>query len=698
MRTVDQVPQSTSPLDRRAAARDLWPGGTLDRWLGAPLPSPDRVVWPEDEDDVLAAVRAAQAERAPVIVVGAGSGVCGGARAEPGAWIVDVKRFDRIGRVDPATWIVEVGAGVNGQHLEDELARQGFTCGHSPSSIGCSTVGGWVAARGAGQLSNKYGVFEDIVLGVDAVAPGVGAFTAGLPGARSFARRPDAELDLLVGSEGTLAVITRVRLRVRPLPAKRWLRGYRFDDVPTALDAMRTLMQGELWPAALRLYDPVDTWIGGRTKPKHGAKGPPAWWKRWLAEIDRLPAVRRRTVALPLALPGVLQGLADRLASGCLLIVGWEGAADVVEAASSAGHTLLTQRGTDLGAEPGERWWASRHAVSYKLMPVFERGGFADTMEIAGRWSRLPAIYDAVRAAVRPHALVMAHMSHSYPEGGCIYFSFAGKGDKATYDAVWQAAQDAVLREGGTVTHHHGVGTLKAPWATAEAGPAVRAWRALRAELDPAGVLGPGRLFRDASPPQAIPAPFADPAPVSDGLARAPIAEATRVSGRLWPWEALPLPARHARSPWQTGAVEVHGTLDGAPCALGRGPRSAAGPDLRGHLLAEGQGVEVAVAVAAPGPRWTGRAVVPHPWAAARAILRADLRPAVLGVVDGALHVGFRGPAAAAFGELASRVVPLVPCDGVELPLASGPLVPCADDDPRAVGATSEHVLRREEP
>jgi alkyldihydroxyacetonephosphate synthase len=659
---------------------------------------PDRVVWPEDEHDVVAVLRAAQASGVPVVVVGAGSGVCGGARAEPGGWTLDVKRLDRIGRVDPETWIVEVEAGVNGQHLEDELARQGFTCGHSPSSIGCSTVGGWAAARGAGQLSNRYGVFEDLVVGLDAVAPGVGAFTVGLAGSRAFPRRPEAELDLILGSEGTLAVVTRLRLRVRPLPEQRWLRGYRFDDVPAALDAMRTLMQGELWPAALRLYDPVDTWIGGRTKPRLGTRRPPSWWRRWLDEVDRLPAVHRRTLALPLSLPSVLQGLADRLASGCLLVVGWEGSAPVVEAASSAGHTLLVQRGTDLGAEPGERWWASRHAVSYKLMPVFERGGFADTMEIAGRWSRLPAIYQAVRAAVRPHALVMAHMSHSYPEGGCIYFSFAGRGDAATYEAVWRVAQEAVLREGGTISHHHGVGTLKARWASAEAGAAVQGWRSLRETLDPTGLLGRGRLFREDVVSAGVPAAFAEKPPIGDGLTRVPLGEASRVPGRLWPWETLPHPARHARSPWQTGAVEVHGALDGAACALGRGPRSAAGPDLRGHLLAQGAGVEVAVAVATPGLRWTGRAVVPHPWAAARALLRADLRPGLLGVVDGALHVGFRGPAAAAFGALASKIVPLVPCESVEIPLASGALVPCADDDPRAVAATSEHVLRREDP
>lgn len=694
MRPAEEVPSSTRALDRRAVARDLWPGGTLKAWHGIEAPRPARVWWPEDDDDVLAVLREADAVGVPVVPYGAGSGVCGGARGIDGSWTLDLKRLDRIGRVDPETWIVEVEAGVNGQNLEDELAHQGFTLGHSPSSIGCSTVGGWAAARSAGQLSNSYGVFEDMVLGLDAVAPGVGAFTVGLAGqGRSYPKRPDAELDLLLGSEGTLAVITRLRLRVRPLPAARWLRGYRFDDVPTALRAMHALMAAEVWPSAVRLYDPVDTWIGGRTKPKHGhGDGHRAWWKDWLASVDAVDPLRQASLAVPLAVPRLLQGIAEQLASGCLLIVGFEGPREVVEVASAAGHAILTAAGRDLGAEPGERWWASRHAVSYKLMPIFERGGFADTMEIAARWSVLPVAYEAVRRAVRGRALVMAHFSHVYPEGGCIYFSFAARGDERVYDGVWKAAQDAVLASGATITHHHGVGALKAAWASREAGPAVAAWRSLKQTFDPRGGLNPGRLF--------VTVPHEDPPSTrlveEDGLAEVAPAEAVALAGRMWPWASLPAPARHARSAWQSGWIEVRGSLEGRACALGRGPRSAAGPDLRGYLATHGVGVTVSVALAHPGARWMGRAKVEAPWGVVRALLRAGLRPGQVGVVDGWLHVGFRGPAAASFGGLAGSLVPggLEQVAWRELPLAAGELEPCAPDDPRAVAATSELVLR----
>ncbi len=698
---LEDIPQSDDPLDLRAASRDLWPGGTLRMWLGEDAPVPARVFWPETDEALARLLEQATAAGRVVIPYGAGSGVCGGARGRAGSWVVDTKRFDDIGSVDPETWIVEVGAGVIGQIFEDAIRAQGFTLGHSPSSIWCSTVGGWGAARGAGQFSSRYGVFEDMVMGLDAVAPGVGSFHVGLPGEGSPSHRgPDQWMPLLLGSEGTLAVITRLRLRVRPVPETRWLRGYRFATVEGALQAMRGLMQGELWPAVVRLYDPVDTLIGGKTRPKSDTPSHDAWWRSWLGAVDALPSVRKRTLSLPLALPGLVRGLADRLAGGCLVVVGWEGESGVVEAGAAAGHAWMCEHGEDLGEEPGQRWYASRHNVSYKLMPFFERGGFADTMEVAARWSQLPAVYNAVRNALSHTAVPMAHMSHVYPEGGSIYFSFAGPGDVGVYEATWAAALEAVLASGATVTHHHGVGMLKAAAVSREVGPAVTGWWAAKAELDPGRVLNPGRLFVDGDWPKPPPAAVS----AGDGLVRcgpeSTLKErqgaAAAAGGELrWPWEELPCPPRWQRSAWQTGWIEVRGNLGGVPCALGRGPRSASGPDLRGWLVERGEEVTVTTALA-PAGGWMGSARVQHPWRVARDLLRADLRPGALGVQDGVLFVGFRGPAAEAYGRLAAERVPggLEPCAWRALPMASGRLERCDPEDPAAVAATSELVLR----
>nr|MBA2320961.1 FAD-binding oxidoreductase [Deltaproteobacteria bacterium] len=632
------IASSEGLLDRFAAARDLWPGGTIEMWAGRPAPLPDRIFWPADADEVERVVREASARGIPVVPYGAGSGVCGGARGRVGTIVLDTKRLDGIGPLDASRWTVEVDAGVNGQHLEDWLAERGFTLGHSPSSIWCSTVGGWAAARSAGQFSSRYGVFEDMVLAVEGVAPGHGRFRVGEGG-----DVPDAWMPLILGSEGTLAVVTRVKLKVWPQPAVRWLRGYRFATVGAAIDAMRRIMQSELWPSVLRLYDPVDTRIGGRTKPHKAGGADRSFVRRWLSRASRIQGVKGQTLALPLALPGLVNRVFDRVSEGVLLVVGWEGDAGVVEAASSAGKALLDEAGQDLGSEPGERWLHSRHHVSYKLMPIFERGGFADTMEVAVHWSALERLYHAVREAVSDHVVVMAHMSHLYPEGGSIYFSFAGRGSRDVYDETWRRALAAVVACGATVTHHHGVGILKAEAVTREVGPAVEAWASLKRALDPAGILNPGRVY---VPGVALPGPEADPPPLSaeDGVVRMDL-PAVGDPGRLaWPWESLPAPPRWMRPWWQTGAVEVSGAIDGIPVRLGRGPRSASGPDAREWFLP--RATAVTLAAAPDGPRWMGEGKPDRAWVVAQALLRSDLRPSVLTVRAGVLRVGFRGPAA----------------------------------------------------
>jgi alkyldihydroxyacetonephosphate synthase len=667
-------------------------------WQGRPLVAPDRVCWPETASQVQEVLEWATKTGTTVVPYGAGSGVCGGAAGRKGSVVLDTKAFQQLSPPDEERWTVDAGAGVNGQQLEDHLNRHGFTLGHSPSSIWCSTVGGWAAARSAGQFSSKYGVFEDMVLSLTAVAPGRGVFTVGEEG-----DAPEAWMPLLLGSEGTLAVVTRVRMRIWPIPERRWLRGYRFRDVDAALKAMRELMQGELWPAVVRLYDPVDTRIGGKTKPKSDRSGNHGFLRGLLARVDKLDSVHKRSLVLPLSLPGVVNRIFERAASGCLVVVGWEGHPSVVEALSAAGHRILCREGEDLGAGPGERWFGSRHAVSYKLMPLFERGGFADTMEVATRWSEMSSLYEAVRAAVSKTAVVMAHMSHVYPEGGCIYFSFAGRGDREVYEETWRNALAAVGASGGTVTHHHGVGELKAAVASAEIGPAIAGWRAMKQDLDPANILNPGRLFIDVPHQDPGAPPAVRP---EDGVARAradsDLPERRQAASLLkgspmFPWESLRARPRWHRLPWQVSWTEVAGEVDGVPCRLGRGPRSAAGPDLRGWLATTDPQATATFAVVPDGDRWMGRGTPKRPWHAARELLRSDLRPAVLQVVDGGLTVGFRGPAASDLGRLASAWVPggleEVPWEDMEL--TAGPLEFCEMKSPKIVAVLPQGPLRR---
>lgn len=576
-----RVELDASLPERRAHARDLWPRGTLALALGEEAPPPRAVAFPRSAEEVATCLEWAAAEGVPVVPWGAGSGVCGAAAGRADALALDLKRLDGLGPVEDGA--VTVGAGLLGQHLEDALAARGWATRHSPSSIWCSTVGGWAASRSAGQFSSRYGKFEDMVLGARVVAP-AGAFGTGV-----WAGGEDLQ-PWLLGTEGALGVLTELRVRVVPLPRHRWLRGYRFADPAAALDAMRRVMQADLRPAALRLYDPVDTRIAGKgTATRHEGD------RRWLAglgeRVRATPGLGRHLLDLPLALPRLVNALARAASGAAVLIAGWEGEdRDAVWADAGRGDTILREHGEDLGAEPGEHWYAHRHEVSYKMAAIFAMGGFADTMEVAAPWSRLGALYDAVRAALGRHALVMAHFSHAYREGCSIYFTFAGRGDLATYDAAWADALAAAEAVGGTVAHHHGVGQLKMAAAARELAGVGPLFHALKARLDPAGILNPGRLFPDvAAPEPAAPAVGVDEVSRTATL-DAQAAAATRdrwLADRGWRLRfptpgplasAVHTPAPH---PTETPVLGVSARTPAGRVVVRPVPRSAAGPDVR---------------------------------------------------------------------------------------------------------------------
>jgi len=665
---------SEDPLDLLAAGRDLWPRDTLALALGQAPPTPELVCWPERHDQVQALLAWATEAGVPVVPYGAGSGVCGGAVGRPGSVVVDLKRMRHIVDLDQDQHVVTAEPGLLGQHLEDWLKDRGLATRHSPSSIWCSSVGGWAAARSAGQFSSLYGKFEDMVLGMRVATPG-GTRTTGV-------HTPRGEEDLgplFMGSEGTLGIITSVDIRVVPIAGHRWLRGYAYPNLESAWDAMRSIMQGELHPAVMRLYCPVDTQIGGRLGNKSEPKTPglvssllSRVGSRMVTAIEGLDAIRHRELSTALVAPRLLNRVADGLGQEVMLILGWEGERPLIEAQVQAALPMLSQ-GRDLGAEAGEHWYDHRHAVSYKLAPIFERGGFADTMEVATTWSRLPGLYQAVREALGRHTVVMAHFSHAYPEGCSIYFSFAGSGELERYDATWTDALEAARRAGGTVTHHHGVGQLKAKAAARELGNALRVYHSRKATLDPGGIMNPGRLFD--SPPATTQGP---PPPTGDGPLYA--VHGRDLLAEVDPWAspegiraalaarglALRLPPDRPLAPWLTAfrpeAFDRHEVpffglqaryADGRAARLGVAPRSAAGPDLRWGLLrdAKAEMVEVPL-IQLDQPTASLSLAGGQSWSRARSLLRGGLRPTSMTTDhEGTLRVVLAGAAATAQAE-----------------------------------------------
>jgi alkyldihydroxyacetonephosphate synthase len=196
-----------------------------------------------------------------------------------------------------------------------------------------------------------------------------------------------------------------------------------------------------------------------------------------------------------------LFGAVERVARrGCRMVIGLEGARIRTEVEAALTFAELEAAGArDKGEDAGWSWYRHRYAVSYRMSPVFRDGAFVDTMEVAASWDRLLDLYHSVRTAIGQHAVVMAHFSHAYPDGCSIYFTFAGHApdmaaSERIYDAIWRDGLEATTRVGGTISHHHGVGLLKAPYMAAEHREAMAIFEAAKQSLDPDGIFNPGKM------------------------------------------------------------------------------------------------------------------------------------------------------------------------------------------------------------
>ena len=515
-RVVGAHAVSALETDRFAYSRDCWPRDLVQMRSGLVPSSPACIVWPETPEEVSRVFALAAELGIPIVPYGAGSGVCGGARPIDGGITVDFKRMRAIRELDETNLQVEVEAGIIGERLEHRLNQRGYTLGHFPSSIVCSTLGGWLAARSAGQTSTMYGKIEDMTMGLEVVSPGmVRQMTTGpRPG---LAPNFNA---LMLGSEGTFGAITAARLRIHPNPEARVMRGFRFPNVEAGLDAIRLILRAGLRPAVVRLYDALDTFIGrGHSKDKPDSEA------SWSADAiskklkDRLgdiglgrnpfgqklaKAMVKKTVSAVLGSPILLNKAVDALPEQCMLILGFEGQTALINAEYVVAKEVCLQQGAqDLGEGPGEHWLANRHNVSFKQSKAYASGLFTDTMEVAANWERLLPLYKNVRRAIGRDAFVMAHFSHAYLEGCSIYFTFAGAGGDAMnpdailerYDRIWTNAMAAVHESGGTVSHHHGVGILKAEAMAKEHGAGGKELLdALKYGFDPRGILNTGKL------------------------------------------------------------------------------------------------------------------------------------------------------------------------------------------------------------
>jgi len=584
---------SIGDADRLAACVDLWPRHLIAMRQGVDAVLPAAVVWPESTTQIQRVVQWARTYGVPLVPYGAGSSVVGGASAQNELHVVvDLKRMARLVEVDTQACTATAQTGIMGELLERELDRRGFTQGHFPSSIYCSTLGGWIAARGAGQMSSRYGKIEDQVVG-GTVVLGDGSIVR---------HRPSPVLDplwpKLIGSEGTLGIWAEATMRIHRAPAARIFRSLVFPDLARALWAARDWLTAGLTPAVVRIYDPLDTLLQGFG---HQNFAPHDRGPDWAAYVGaRLPLLTR--------------WVTDAVSHSCRVIVALQGCEESAAAQLALLQEIALRRGArDEGPGPGERWYERRYAISYRQSSAYRAGVAADTMEVACPWDRAMPVYEAVRrSALSTGVQVMAHFSHVYLDGVSIYFTYAFLAARGVsgYDELWRNCLEAATSAGANVSHHHGAGRLKSHLLLARMGGARQVLSATRRVFDPDHILNPEVLAEppvsgsDAQRPVAAAeradgAAFLRPVPAQARL-RDLEAELNReheslgVTAELFsPWTVLA--AARAGLLWrfnpQLRAIEplvagVDGATGSGPVAFVPAPRAALGPDLIEALLA----------------------------------------------------------------------------------------------------------------
>ncbi len=430
--------------------------------------APDAILLPGGEEEIAAVLRFCADHSIAIVPFGGGTSVVGGLDPIRGDFkavvSLDLRRLGELHALDEISGEAELGAGLTGPEAERLLGERGFSLGHFPQSFQFATIGGFAATRSSGQDSAGYGRFNDMVRGLRTVTP---AGVLDLGRAPESAAGPDLR-QLMLGSEGAFGIITRVRVRVHPVPAATRYEAWSFPDFATGADALRAVVQTGTGPTVIRLSDEAETGVNLATTESIGE---------------------------------------DTITGGCLAITVFEGTEAHVESRHAETRALLAARGgTSLGEAPAHAWEHGRFAAPYLRDSLLSAGALCETLETATNWSNVPALKAAVTEALTSAlaesgtpALVLCHISHVYPTGASLYFTVVA-GQRGNPIEQWRkakaAASDAMMRTGATITHHHAVGADHRPWMRAEVGDlGVEVLRAVKATLDPAGILNPGKLI-----------------------------------------------------------------------------------------------------------------------------------------------------------------------------------------------------------
>ncbi|MBI5035106.1 MAG: FAD-binding oxidoreductase [Chloroflexi bacterium] len=441
---------------------------------------PDAVVFPSNEVEVAQIISFCAQNDVTLIPFGGGSSVVGGVepRDERLTISLDLARLNRVVSVDEISQTATIEAGILGPDLERELNARGLTLGHLPQSFEFSTLGGWIATRGAGLTSTGYGKIEAMTQSVRVVTPHGVIETKNVPATAAGS----SILQMIVGSEGTLGVITQATMRVRALPKTKKYQALLFKSFADGVAAIRAMVQSDIVPTTVRLSDEAET------KSFFAMREESQGWKAFTERIGLQ----------------FLNSMGYSFENGALLILGVEG--DSASRIMSAAQAVCkSQSAFSIGEGIAQSWMRDRYETPYLREVLLDRGVLTDTLETATTWDNLDRLHKAflqaiadATASTESKSLVMTHVSHCYRDGASLYVTFlarmAQKKEIEQWETIKRAATDCIMTNGGTLSHHHGVGYEHAAWMQRENGKVgMDALKALKSALDPKNVMNPGK-------------------------------------------------------------------------------------------------------------------------------------------------------------------------------------------------------------
>ena len=403
--------------------RDYWPLAVLKEIQNKPYNKPLGVLWPESPEEISDILKLAKKYGFKIVPYAGGSGVSGAAMGED-SLVLDMRRMNRILSLNEDDLTVTVESGIYVKELEEFLNRRGYTLRHFPQSYPEAVIGGLISTFSTGQYSTKYGGIEDIVLNLEVVTPYSAITWLRKNTVPRSAAGPDLK-KLFIGAEGQFGIITKAVLKIRPLPNYIWKNAFSCDDFLKANYMVKKLLIKNIFPAIIRIYDREDSLI------------------RFSED------------------------------SNIMLMVVEEYDEDIFNIVIEKIKAYLSKENcVDTGSKYVDKWFEKRFdAISELIKYILPMNLWFDTIETAATWGNLSKLYNNVKTSLTNLdgvLSVLAHSSHFYLNGVCIYFTMAFKQDEDLYWSIWDKTLKEILKNGGTITHHHGVGRLKYKWLPKE--------------------------------------------------------------------------------------------------------------------------------------------------------------------------------------------------------------------------------------